>query len=724
MPDIAQLGLSIDSRQVTAASKALDDLTAAAKPAAAAAANLEKAGVAAGKGAQQMAAGTGLARHEMINLSRQLQDVGVSLASGQSPFMVLAQQGTQIADIFGSSKTGSVGGALKQVASGVVSFLTPMRVLGIATVGLGVAAYALNSSWNTFTLKLDDTARSADTTTRELSKLQAAASFKGIAGDDFSKGIVNFAKGVYDAKNNMGGLAEVFRANNVQARGFDDAMEKAADLIKNAKNDQQRLVLLQQMGLPATMEWVRLLSGGADGLKKAKEAAADFAANDNMIRRAREFDEAWNRAWTNFGLNARSAFQTAMESGRGLFDRLENLATKAGSASIWNNFLPADHAARAKGMGISPIGEGDFASRFPSSGAFGSNPALADALRANADRRNNDPTKDKEAIQRSLSVQQQQLAMYGQTATAAEAVRQVELQVQQARLNGIPIDQKRVEVLKQLAAEQTIGVTAIKANTDAVKIDAATVGMSVENATRYAAAQNAINEARRVGRELTPENIAQIQREAAALGQAAAQADMLRFSYESLVRGPLQTFTSAISNGATAWDAFKKAGISALNSLASKLADIAAQNLWASAFGGSSGFGLGSLFGLGGSAPVMSGTGLGAGTGGLSFPMFAGGTNSAPGGWSIVGEDGPELMNVPKGAQILPNGVSPPGSGSTQGVHVTVGVSVDNNGNLQAYVKNVAQGEASRTVNGAMNSPSFVDRVGAASVKARSRRLT
>src|SRR5689334_8914966 len=127
MTDIAVLGLSVDSRSVVDAKKALDDLTAAAKPAAAAAAQVEKATQNAGKGAQQLATGTGLARHEMVNLSRQLQDVGVSLASGQSPFTVLVQQGTQVADIFGSSKTGTVGGALKQI----VNFVGPLRLVGL-----------------------------------------------------------------------------------------------------------------------------------------------------------------------------------------------------------------------------------------------------------------------------------------------------------------------------------------------------------------------------------------------------------------------------------------------------------------------------------------------------------------------------------------------------------------------------------------------------------------
>jgi hypothetical protein len=70
--------------------------------------------------------------------------------------------------------------------------------------------------------------------------------------------------------------------------------------------------------------------------------------------------------------------------------------------------------------------------------------------------------------------------------------------------------------------------------------------------------------------------------------------------------------------------------------------------------------GIGGLFGLGGSGstPVMSGSDLGAGTGGMSFPMFAGGTDSAPGGLAWVGERGPELVNLPRGSQVIPNDAS------------------------------------------------------------------
>lgn len=61
------------------------------------------------------------------------------------------------------------------------------------------------------------------------------------------------------------------------------------------------------------------------------------------------------------------------------------------------------------------------------------------------------------------------------------------------------------------------------------------------------------------------------------------------------------------------------------------------------------------MFGMGGA--TMS-SGLGAGTGGLSFPMFAKGTDNAPGGLAWVGEEGPELTYLPKGTQVIPHKAS------------------------------------------------------------------
>lgn len=88
---------------------------------------------------------TGLARHEWINLSRQFQDVGVSLAGGASPTLVLLQQGSQIADIFSSSGAGA-GAALRSFgATAVRALFSPIgaaTALAAAIAGVGYEAGA------------------------------------------------------------------------------------------------------------------------------------------------------------------------------------------------------------------------------------------------------------------------------------------------------------------------------------------------------------------------------------------------------------------------------------------------------------------------------------------------------------------------------------------------------------------------------------------------------
>lgn len=52
------------------------------------------------------------------------------------------------------------------------------------------------------------------------------------------------------------------------------------------------------------------------------------------------------------------------------------------------------------------------------------------------------------------------------------------------------------------------------------------------------------------------------------------------------------------------------------------------------------------------------------------IPGFASGTSSAPGGMAVVGERGPEIMYVPRGAHIIPNSQLSSGGGSGQQIVV------------------------------------------------------
>jgi hypothetical protein len=125
--------------------------------------------------------------------------------------------------------------------------------------------------------------------------------------------------------------------------------------------------------------------------------------------------------------------------------------------------------------------------------------------------------------------------------------------------------------------------------------------------------------------------------------------------------------------------ALQTAGVNALGKIADKLASIASDNLWSAAFGGSTG-GAGSFFSsiFGGSRGAVNANGSIAGAVGPTSvggaPLvgaFASGTDFAPGGMSLVGEHGPELLNIPRGSQVIPNDVLRGGGSSP--VYVSTG---------------------------------------------------
>ena len=623
MTDIARLGLAIESQSVTTATTALDKFQAsaamaakasdtmakAAQPAAANTTAIQKSADAAAKSLDTVAKQTGLTRSEMINLSRQLQDVGVSLVSGQSPFMVLAQQGAQIADVFGSSKTGTVGGALRQIGSGIASVLTPVRLLaaGFAAVAVGTVLTIKNLADTG--KQFDDVSRSVGALNGALRDFATAAGFKGISQGDFLKSIQEWAPALYDAQHNMGGLGEFLRANGKSAKDFQGTLETVADLIKNAGNDQERLQLLQRAGLPATMDWVRFLSQGKDGIRAAINEAANFnaSAEANLVAKARAFDDAWNKAITNTGRGLRGMALDGAGLLESLGDKAIGLLMKLPGIgkNVPGNILRNALGDRAAGydVGSRLTGNSDV------SGFYS-------GLGAGAPGNSKSTTRDPNVIQREIGLEQQRLALLGQTATAAEQALGIQKQADAAKLQGVAVDQKRIDILKQITRETAIGVTAIKAQADAETVAAGAVGMSVGQATAYATAQNALNDAKRRGQTLAPEEIASIQQNADALGRAAERTDQLRFGYENLVRGPLQTFVSNLRQGKSAWESFRAAGNSALDAIAGKLADMAARELWSAAFGGTSGGIFSSLFSSGSAATaaaVVAHSGMGPG---------------------------------------------------------------------------------------------------------------
>ncbi|PWL18151.1 hypothetical protein DKP76_10555 [Falsochrobactrum shanghaiense] len=116
------------------------------------------------------------------------------------------------------------------------------------------------------------------------------------------------------------------------------------------------------------------------------------------------------------------------------------------------------------------------------------------------------------------------------------------------------------------------------------------------------------------------------------------------------------------------------------------------------------------LFGGGGSPFAFSGQLAGAFAGG-GIGLYARGSTFTPGGTALVGEQGPELVHLPRGSQVTPNHMlgKEGAGGRSQNVNVQsdVRVSVDKDGNLQAYVVAQSAQAAQKTVNKFAGSQDF-----------------
>lgn len=175
MTDLASLGLRIESQEVETGNRRLDDLAVKAGKAERAtdalAGSSKRASTATGQMAQEAmrastsfdtfydaanrdfaaqyvrqmgavsavhsrtAATAKLTGGEVLNLSRQFSDLGVSAAMGMNPLMIMIQQGPQIADTFQTAATRGMG--FKAVLAGIGEMVAP--VLAIAGPILAVA---------------------------------------------------------------------------------------------------------------------------------------------------------------------------------------------------------------------------------------------------------------------------------------------------------------------------------------------------------------------------------------------------------------------------------------------------------------------------------------------------------------------------------------------------------------------------------------------------------
>lgn len=292
----------------------------------------------------------GLARHEWINLSRQAQDIGVSLAGGQSPFTVLAQQGSQVADVFASSGAGPTA-ALRAFGATIVPVVfNPLTALAAALGTVGYASYQFSEQQRQLERSLNGTGRAAGVTADRLREIGTA----GARGGGFGSGQGVELAGQYAASGVAGGnIGTLVSDTRRFARSFDLDLKDASQEIVQIVSDQGLGAFEKRFGAAsaATKDWIRSLEASGRYIEAQTEKTRLF---DEAVKKAKESSGLLQGIWdkiaagvSNAAERIGSAFAPSLEQ---QIERLEAVKATIGPAptNALDRFLRGDTSGRAQ----------------------------------------------------------------------------------------------------------------------------------------------------------------------------------------------------------------------------------------------------------------------------------------------------------------------------------------------------------------------------------------
>jgi hypothetical protein len=149
-------------------------------------------------GLNDNAKSAGLLRHEWLNLSRQMQDVGTMAAMGASPMQILASQGAQVFDILSSAQAGA-GAAARDFGATLLRYAVHPAALAAAAAGTAALAYIRwKEQTDALTVSLNGLGRQSGLTLSQVNRLAednagraglSNATARGLAGQMLSAGV-------------------------------------------------------------------------------------------------------------------------------------------------------------------------------------------------------------------------------------------------------------------------------------------------------------------------------------------------------------------------------------------------------------------------------------------------------------------------------------------------------------------------------------------------------
>lgn len=516
-----------------------------------------------------------------------------------------------------------------------------------AKVGLAAVAVAAAAAGTALAIAVKGAIDNADSmgemaekvgvSVEALTRLGYAAKLSGTDTDTLATGLRKLSQNMLAiAQGSTGPVAATFTALGVSAqnangslRASDEVLVDVADKFSRMEDGATKTALAVQIFGKSGAELIPFLNQGRDGIS-ALTAEADrlgITISGTTSAAAGQFNDTLDRLRATFDGVINKIMAGALPSLNQLGDKLADPAFAAAAAALAQGVVGAINAivdaVSAAGNKLREFGDllDWMSSRDWSTGELDPNKVAARRSGAMAELAGQLGRGDAEAPSASFLD-----SVFGAPAA------QVAASAQQVATAFEPVI-TNTNATTAAASAMSKAVSDAKAVFDATRTPAEAYGIEIEKL-------NALLKAGRIDQETYARAVKQAQDAMTAATQTTVATFDAMGELKSIAGNLGGALVDAFTGGENASEAFFKAAMNGLSSLTNKLADMAISGIFdllAGAFGG--GFGGGKTLKLG-----FNG-----------IPGFANGTNYAPGGLAMVGERGPELVNLPRGSQVIPN---------------------------------------------------------------------
>lgn len=522
----------------------------------------------------------------------------------------------------------------------------------LGAVGGMSALLGFTSKVNSELADMDKTARQVGLSVEKFQALRFAANVGGVDNAGFADGLQKATGLLADAQRNTNTLSQLFEANGLKIAdnngklvSTNQLLSNAATLINRAASEQDKIKIAAMLGF--TREWVPVLEKGADSLRDSSAEAERLGLiiQQSTIDKAKKFDEEWTKASTSLSTQIRAVTADAAVWLSELIDQasryVQALSEAQGSApgggqDKFNAIADAVDIVRKDVMGLAQ----DY-----------------DQVTRALERYRSKASADPEIVAGLEEVQSKAKAAADELTRAALAKAALLGASSESQFpSGVPLPTARPSTTgpRTVIPPKDTGTEkdAYKSELDRLErrialtdADTLSVGQNIgarEQLRTEAGLYAALERAGIKDAEKYAEAIYTVSERAgqSALRLAEANEQIQKINSAS------QQFGSALSTAFSDAIFEAKSLNDVVNSLVKTLAKAALNSTIMSLFTPSAGGGLSAFAGL------------------LGIGRNAEGTDNWRGGRTWVGENGPEIVNLPRGSQVVPNSVAARSGGS------------------------------------------------------------